>query len=144
MAVDRISSQKTIQEIIDSTYAASNSSRKTGDSLGKDDFLNLLIMQLRYQDPLSPMDDKDFIGQMAQFGALEQMKNIYNSVSRANSYALIGKYVTASYTDDATGEIKNEEGFVESIRVKNGIAYAVVNGQDISIDKITEITDNLL
>ena len=44
--------------------------------LGKDAFLRLLTTQLRYQDPMNPVDDQDFIAQMAQFSALEQMQNL--------------------------------------------------------------------
>ncbi|MDP4092146.1 MAG: flagellar hook capping FlgD N-terminal domain-containing protein, partial [Bacillota bacterium] len=67
-AVDSISNQTTIQQIIDKT-SSQTTDRNTG-SLGKTDFLNLLVTQLRYQDPLNPSDDKEFIGQLAQFNSL--------------------------------------------------------------------------
>ncbi len=53
--------------------------RKTLKSLGKDDFLKLLVTQLTHQDPTEPMKDQQFVAQMAQFSSLEQMQNIATS-----------------------------------------------------------------
>ncbi|MED3660402.1 flagellar hook assembly protein FlgD [Ureibacillus sp. FSL K6-8385] len=65
---------------ITSDYYLSNAKKvekKTGNSvLGKDDFLKILITQLQHQDPTAPVNDKEFIAQMAQFSALEQMQNM--------------------------------------------------------------------
>lgn len=80
-------------------------------SLGKDDFLQLMITKLRYQDPLSPMEDSDFIAQLAQFSTLEQMNNIAEGISTSNQWdflqmqsinntmaaGLIGKDIKATY-----------------------------------------------
>ncbi len=50
-----------------------SNAKQANDILGKDAFLKLLVTQLQYQDPLSPMEDREFIVQLAQFSALEQM-----------------------------------------------------------------------
>ena len=81
----------------------------TGQTMGKDDFLKLLITQLKNQDPLSPMKDQEFAAQLAQFSSLEQLQNIRSSLDQNlqvnmalaqsvnNSLAttLIGKQVVA-------------------------------------------------
>jgi flagellar basal-body rod modification protein FlgD len=85
-------------------------------TLGKDDFLELLITQLRHQDPTNPMKDKEFIAQMAQFSSLEQMTNmsenfkeLSGTLSRGNALNLLGKQVIVR-----TGETR-VEGTVEEV-----------------------------
>lgn len=135
------SSQKTIQQIIDES-SASTSTRNTGE-LGKDDFLNLLVTQLRYQDPLNPTDDKEFIGQMAQFSALEQMQNLNTSFTATKAYSLIGKSIAANVTDAATNEITVITGDVSSVKVSSGKYYVVVDGIEVLVDDITDVTDSI-
>lgn len=140
MAVDSVANQKTIQQIIDQTASAKTTTRNTGN-LGKDDFLNLLITQLRYQDPLQPADNTQFIAQMAQFSSLEQMQNMNTSISSTKAFGLIGKYVTANVTDTTTNETKSVSGTVSSVKIDSGKASVVVNGQSIAIENVTEVTD---
>ena len=93
--------------------------RKTDNAVGKDAFLQLLITQMRYQDPLSPMDNQAFLAQLAQFSSLEQMQQLNQnfdsalllSQSQANNgaTALIGKNVRASGSSVELGA----EGSVE-------------------------------
>ncbi|HEX2947135.1 MAG TPA: flagellar hook capping FlgD N-terminal domain-containing protein [Clostridia bacterium] len=140
MSVSISTNQKTIQQIIDQTTSKAGE-RKTGE-LGKDDFLNLLVTQLRYQDPLNPTDDKEFIGQMAQFSALEQMQNLNTSFSGTKAYGLIGKSVDANVKDDSTGETEVVSGNVTSIKYSGGKYYAIVNGTEVSIDDIANVAES--
>ena len=92
---------------LDSAYNNSGSTTKTtGKSeLDRDAFLMLLVTQFQYQDPLNPMEDKEFIAQLAQFSALEQsmqmnesITSLTNEVARQTSINItnyIGKEVSA-------------------------------------------------
>lgn len=81
-------------------------SKTKNDALGKDAFLKLLVTQLQHQDPLNPLDDKEFIAQLAQFSSLEQMSNVAEGIKSLtekttqqdmlNAVNYIGKEVTAS------------------------------------------------
>ncbi len=76
------------------------------NALGKDDFLMLLVTELQNQDPLNPMDNSEFVAQLAQFSALEQLTNAnknletlqmyQNSLNNAQAVGMIGKDITAS------------------------------------------------
>src|SRR3954451_18160574 len=79
-----------------------------GKVLGKDDFLKLLVGQLKNQDPMNPSSDTDFIGQMTQFSQLEQTTNMASAndklaaqQSGARAVSLLGR--TISYPDPTTG-----------------------------------------
>ena len=69
-------------------------SRAVTSELDKDAFLRLLIAQLANQDPLNPMDDREFIAQMAQFSALEQMTNMTKTLE---GMASLDKYSALNY-----------------------------------------------
>jgi flagellar basal-body rod modification protein FlgD len=94
--------------------------RKPQQNLGKDDFLKLLITQLSYQDPTAPMQDKEFIAQMAQFSSLEQM------TSMASDFAKLTAMVSGSEASQSLG--KNVE-LVEGDRLIQGTVKAVTRGE---------------
>ncbi|MFF2014774.1 flagellar hook capping FlgD N-terminal domain-containing protein [Paenibacillus sp. NPDC058177] len=122
-----------------------NNKKTTGDSkLGKDQFLKILITQLQNQNPLQPMEDKEFIAQMAQFTSVEQLTNISKQLTEMNQSlgsvsGLIGKQVT--WMDSKTFEEKS--GKVDSILVSNGLQYAVVGNDKIALTDITKIQNEV-
>lgn len=133
-----------------------NSQEQDKQILGKDDFLKLLVTQLEYQDPLNPMEDKEFISQMAQFSSLEQMQNMSDTLDKglgellssqqelllsynswqavANSLNLVGKEVTGINSDGI-----EVTGVVEKVKMADGIPLAIVNGKELYLGQITEI-----
>jgi flagellar basal-body rod modification protein FlgD len=134
-------SQRTIEQIIEEQSKKKQNTRNTGE-LGKDDFLKLLITQVQHQDPLNPASDTDFIAQIAQFSALEQMQNLNTSFAFSKGFSLIGKYVTGQIIDEATGDTKYVSGLVESARMNAGKVYVIVDGKEINVDQITDVYDN--
>ena len=139
VAVDYIDNNSFVQSIIDKGKAE-RETRNTGE-LGKEEFLKLLILQLRYQDPLNPVEDKEFIAQMAQFSALEQMQNMNASFSSVKGFSMIGKYVYGTVYEEATGINRIAEGHVESVKMFGGRTYVVVDGIEVPIENVYNVAD---
>lgn len=137
MAVNGVTHQKTIQDIIDGTENKAN--ERNTNALGKDDFLKLLITQLTHQDPMNPVDDKEFIAQMAQFSTLEQMQNMNSDFSQMKSFTMIGKTVTATIINKATNEQELVQGTVDSVTIENGKSILSVNGKDVPVDSVISV-----
>jgi flagellar basal-body rod modification protein FlgD len=102
----------------------------TPQTLGKDDFLKLLVGQLQHQDPMAPSDDQQWIGQMAAFSQLEQVSNmavttqkIVDTLNMNGTLSLIGRTVT--YLDDAGA---SHSGKVDTVDVAGGKATLTVDG----------------
>jgi flagellar basal-body rod modification protein FlgD len=127
-------------------------------SLGKDAFLQILITQLQNQDPTSPMDDKEFIAQMAQFSSLEQMQNMTKAMENLlesqqqsqlmNYSTFVGKEVKWHELTDKLDEkgnlIYNEgTGVVQELKFKDGEAVFVLSdGKEITPGNISSILNN--
>lgn len=128
-----------ISDVIGSEYTYKKPTREVTNNLGKDDFLKLLVTQLRYQDPLKPTEDKEFIAQMAQFSSLEQMQNINKSSMMSQGYEMIGKKATGIFVNQATLDSQIVEGIVESVKVKDGNVYVNIEGKDVELSKIQQV-----
>lgn len=100
-------------------------------TLGQDAFLRLLVAQLRHQDPLDPLSDNEFLGQMAQFSTLEQVTNVGQTLERlafatqvAQALGLVGRTVTFERPDGTLGR-----GAVESVSFQNGAILLSIGGE---------------
>ena len=122
-----------------------------GSEMGKEAFMELLVQQLKNQDPMSPMDNDKFIAQLTQLSELEGIQNLNeNMVGLAmlqqgnalmsqltQSSALIGKDVT--YFSPETGE--EQTGSVDSVKIEEGVAVLNIDGFDVPLGSVMEITD---
>ena len=111
------------------------------NGLGQDAFFKILITQLQNQDPLNPMEDREFVSQMAEFSSLEKNEKIYSLLEDklgANQVIensnLIGKEITANVEGVEMG------GIVESIKSSDNKVLAVLdNGSEIDINNINQV-----
>ena len=122
----RLSSEEQgkVNQLVNDFNHTINQGRKPQQQLGKDDFLKLLITQLSHQDPTAPMQDKEFIAQMAQFSSLEQMTGM------AADFAKLTSMLAGSEASSALG--KNVE-LADGERVVQGTVQAVTREQNPQI-----------
>lgn len=117
------------------------------NALGKDQFLKLLITQLRYQDPINPIDDKEFIAQLAQFSSLEQMQNLNSNLGEmmfaqqkltalGQATQMIGKEVELF-----TREGENLFGKVTGVQFKDGWPSIIVDGKLYDFGEVVAIKE---
>ena len=89
-----------------------------GQTLGKDDFLRILLTQLTHQDPTAPLEDKEFVAQMAQFSTLEQMTNmsaelskVFGIMAKSQAIGLLGRTVEIAIGDNkVSGRVEEITG----------------------------------
>jgi flagellar basal-body rod modification protein FlgD len=88
-------------------------------------FIRLLTVQLMNQNPLEPMNDRDFFAQMAQLGTVEGLGGLKRSFEVSQAASLMGKTVTAVRPMSETGNGFNERvvGQVRSLALRNGEYY---------------------
>ena len=121
-----------------------------GAQMGKEAFMELLVQQLKNQDPLSPMDNDKFIAQLTQLSSLEGIQNLNDNMvglavlqqgnalmnQLTQSSALIGKDVT--YIDMETGE--EITGTVQTVKIEDGILVLNIDGEDVPLANVIEVT----
>ena len=130
-------------------YAATQKAVEKSNELGKDAFLQLLVTQLQYQDPLDPQDNGEFISQMAQFTSLEQMTNVANGLEKVSKVvsnidtsvlvgqlsSMIGKSVDWIETIESADEEGNPLSTTESFSVTiTGVTVSEGSTRVVAVD----------
>ena len=131
--------QSKLRMQIDAFNNSMEQGKKASQNLGKDDFIKILITQLTHQDPTAPMEDKEFISQMAQFSSLEQMTNMAKDFSRladllsgTEASSALGKSV------ELTEGGQSVQGVVKAV-TRGGAPQILVNGTYYGWDQVSKV-----
>lgn len=123
-----------------STQSLSATTSKDNSSLDKEAFLQLLVAQMKYQDPLEPTSNTEYISQLATFSSLEEMQNLNSTMEASQATNLVGKTVIMKVTQ-ASGETTYVTGQVDYIVRENGKTYLSVNNALYSLDDLDTVVD---
>ena len=136
-----------IQQVVDGKFVESSSqtslsqtSTTSNSSMDKEAFLQLLVAQMKYQDPLEPTSNTEYISQYAQFSQVESMQNMSASMDLQRASALVGQEVYVKATG-STGEETLVQGKVEYVVYENGKPYLAINESLYALDDLYTISD---
>lgn len=129
-------------KVVESNSAASlaNETKKNGSTMDKEAFLNLLVAQMKYQDPLEPTSNTEFVAQYAQFSSLEQMQNMSATLELSRASTMVGQTVSVN-TTDSTGKTTTIQGMVDYVVYENNKAYVSIGGNLYSLDDVYGVAD---
>ncbi len=111
----------------------------TASGYDKDSFLKILVAQMKYQDPMEPTSNTEYISQYATFTQVEQLNNMANSMSLSRASEMVGKTVTVTQVNADTGKTSEVQGVVDFVTYSGNKAYLSINGTNYNIDDVTEV-----
>lgn len=124
------------------SYYNSTKSKTSNDALDKSAFLNLLVAEMKYQDPLNPSSNTDYVAQLATFSQVESMQNMQLTYQQQQAAGLTGRPVIMR-TESAAGETGYVCGIVEYMVTEDSKVYLSINGSLYDIDDLdTVLTDD--
>lgn len=127
-------------KILETTSETSIKKTAQSSGLDKDAFLQLLVAQMKYQDPLEPTSNTEYISQYATFSQVEQIQNMAATMELSRASSMVGKLVEVQTTNSA-GETKSVRGTVEYVAYENNKAYVSINGEPYSADDVVAVID---
>lgn len=132
---------KIVESASQSSLSSSNKVKEANNGMDKDAFLQLLVAQMKYQDPLQPTSNTEYISQYAQFSQVEQMQNMAASAELQRASQLVGENVYVK-TTTSSGETKYIQGKVDYVVFENNKAYLAINESLYSLDDLDTIHDS--
>lgn len=139
-AVQKVENGEFVESNSAASLAQSTKKSQSGNTLDKDAFLQLLVAQMKYQDPLEPTSNTEYISQYATFSELEQMQNMSASMDLFRASALVGQTVLLNVRD-SQGRLTQVQGPVDFVTYENNKAYLSIRGELYSMDDLATVAD---
>ena len=128
-------------QVLETVSSLNKNAKTSNSSLDKDAFLQLLVAQMKYQDPLEPTSNTEYISQLATFSELEEMQNLTSGMTLQRASGLVGQYVFMKVTD-SSGNTSFPEGTVDYVVYENNKAYLSIGDNLYSIDDLDTVADS--
>lgn len=123
------------------SYTGQTESKSSNINVDTQTFLRLLVTQMKYQDPLEPQTNTEFVTQLAQMTTLSEMQSVRAALQSSQAYDLIGRTVYAEVVDSATGETRVYAGTVDAVVMRGGTPYLAVGNALVSLGDVKFIFD---
>ncbi|MBE5830513.1 MAG: hypothetical protein IJJ64_13385 [Butyrivibrio sp.] len=115
--------------------------KNTTTGYDKDSFMQILVAQMKYQDPLEPTSNTEYIAQYAQFTQVEQLSNMANAMALSRASEMVGKTVLVQTTNADTGKTVEVTGVVDYVTYSGNKAYLSINGTNYDIESVSQVYD---
>lgn len=138
--VQKVENGKFVESNSAASLAEAKKKAQASNTLDKDAFLQLLVAQMKYQDPLEPTSNTEYISQYATFSELEQMQNMSASMDLFRASSLVGQTVLLKVRD-SQGRETTIQGNVDYVVYEKNKAYLSVNGDLYSMDDLDTVAD---
>lgn len=136
--IQQVKDGRFVEDSSDASSSTSGSGKKknVNNTMGQEQFLQLLVAQMQYQDPLEPTSNTEWVAQMATFSMVESLNNMQQAFDKQSANALVGKFVLIN--DGDNGFVK---GKVDYITKQDGKTKLSVNDKLYDIDKLDTVAD---
>lgn len=134
--IQEVQNGKLVEDTSESTSKKNGSKKNVDNTMGQDQFLQLLVAQMQYQDPLEPTSNTEWVAQMATFSMVESLNGMKEEFGKQAANDLVGKYVFIN--DGDNGFVR---GKVDYVTKEDGKTKLSVNDKLYDIDKLDTVSD---
>lgn len=127
-------------KVVSDQIANNNKKDEAKNNFDKDMFLQLLVAEMKYQDPLEPTSNTEYVSELASFSQIEATQNVQDKMDEMSAANYVGKYVIIN-TTDSQGNQQYVSGKVDFLEKKDDGYYVSVNDGLYNIDKIETVAD---